>query len=357
MTWATVVAGFKGWPGAPSYGIVDNDIVAHQGLAEWPGDLQTILGMLEPLYGVSPEATAVLDAATSPLNQVLIYQIPDGLHQAGFGYSTIRVVDFTRIHLVGLNVSAINQLYYFDKQGVTVTVHLIPRDLRFPLRAWFRPTLLRLEAALGDPLDPRQKPVVSKRPADALGRAQVREGLGVTAVRFSREQVGKVREAVTNGCAGREPIVLAGEMRARARPAPVLRADDQPRAHRIERHVAQGGREMILVHRHRPEAALPEMAGALAARMNDAGVATMHGGERAPQPVNIGRHQNEMHMIGHHAPGPHRDIGRAAVLRQKIAIERVVCIVEEGARTAVAALGDVVRNARDNDAGQTSHII
>jgi hypothetical protein len=236
-----------------------------------------------------------------------------------------------------------------------VTVHLIPRCFRGCLRSRLRPALVRLEATLGHALDARQEPIVSERPPDALGRAQAREGFGVFAIRFRGEQVGKAREAVTNGRADRDAIVLADEMRARARPAPVLRAGNKPGAHRIERHVAQRGGKVLLVHGHRPEAALPEMAGAFAPGMNDASVATMHRCERAPQPVDIGRHQNEMHMIGHQAPGPHRDIGRAAVFRQEIAIERVVGIVEEGARATVAALGDVVRDTRDNDAGETGH--
>jgi hypothetical protein len=67
-----------------------------------------------------------------------------------------------------------------------VTVHLIPRDLRFLLRDRLRPALLRLEATLGDPLDPRQKPIVSERPPDAFSRAQAREDLGVFTVLFSR---------------------------------------------------------------------------------------------------------------------------------------------------------------------------
>ena len=59
-----------------------------------------------------------------------------------------------------------------------------------------------------------------------------------------------------------------------------------------------------------------------------------------------------MHVVGHQAPGPHRDIGLAAVLRQEIAAECMVLVAEEGARAAVAALGDVVRKAGDDDAGE-----
>ena len=62
-----------------------------------------------------------------------------------------------------------------------------------------------------------------------------------------------------------------------------------------------------------------------------------------------------LHMVGHQAPSPYFDIGLAAVLRQQIAVERVILVAEEGARAAVAALGDMVRNAGDDDAGEAGH--
>ena len=43
------------------------------------------------------------------------------------------------------------------------------------------------------------------------------------------------------------------------------------------------------------------------------------------------------------------------MLGQQIAIERVVVVAEEGARAAVAALGDVVRMTGNDDAGETGH--
>ena len=97
------------------------------------------------------------------------------------------------------------------------------------------------------------------------------------------------------------------------------------------------------------------MAGAPAPRRDDARIAPMHGGERPAQPVGVGRHQDEMHMVGHQTPRPHVDIGLAAVLRQEIAVERIIAVAAKGARAAVAALGDMVRNAGDDDAGEAGH--
>jgi len=61
----------------------------------------------------------------------------------------------------------------------------------------------------------------------------------------------------------------------------------QPRPHRVERHVAQRGCEVLLVHGDGAEPALPEMAAAFASRLDDAGIAAMHARECAAQPVRI----------------------------------------------------------------------
>jgi len=68
------------------------------------------------------------------------------------------------------------------------------------------------------------------------------------------------------------------------------------------------------------EPALPEMAAAFAPRMDDAGITAVHGGERPAQAVGIRRHQDEMNMVGHQAPGPHFDIGGAAMLGEQVAV-------------------------------------
>ena len=112
---------------------------------------------------------------------------------------------------------------------------------------------------------------------------------------------------------------------------------------------------MFLVHGDGAEPALPEMTAALAPRLDDAGIAAMHARQRAAQPVGIGRHQDEMHMVRHQAPGPHLDLGGAAIFGKQVAIQRIVAVVEKGARAAIAALGDMVRMTGNDDAGETGH--
>ncbi len=86
--------------------------------------------------------------------------------------------------------------------------------------------------------------------------------------------------------------------------------------------------------------------------MNDAGIAAMHRRKRAAQPVGIGRHQDEMHVVGHQAPGPYFNTCRAAALGQQIAVERIIVGAEECARSAIATLGDMVGKTGDDDAGE-----
>src|SRR4051794_30783969 len=104
-----------------------------------------------------------------------------------------------------------------------------------------------------------------------------------------------------------------------------------------------------------PNRPCQKMAAAFAPRLNDPGVIAMHSRQRAAQSVSIGRNEDQVHMVRHQASGPHRDIGGAAMLGEQVAIERIVVVAEEGPRATVAALGDVVRVAGNDDTGEASH--
>jgi hypothetical protein len=112
---------------------------------------------------------------------------------------------------------------------------------------------------------------------------------------------------------------------------------------------------VLLVHCNGAKPALPEMAGAPAPGLDDAGITLVHARQRAAQPVRIGRQQNQMHVIRHQAPRPHRDPGSAAIVGEQVAVKRVIGVFEECAGATVATLGDVVRVTGDNDTGETGH--
>lgn len=144
-------------------------------------------------------------------------------------------------------------------------------------------------------------------------------------------------------------------MCAHTGPAPVARTIDEARPDRVERHVAQRRGEMFLVHRHAAEAALPEMPGPLAARMNDARVAAVHPRQRAAQSVRIRRHQDQMNVVRHQTPRPDLHVGRAAGRRQQVAILRIVVIAEERSRPSISTLRHMVRQAGNYHTGDTGH--
>jgi RHS repeat-associated protein len=236
---------------------------------------------------------------------------------------------------------------------ITVTVHLISNRLSAFFRfGRLRPALSRFEGAPGQPFDPCEKAIVSERPTDALGGAQASEKVRL---RLAGDQIGETGEAIPDRGQRGDPVVLATQMRTRARPPPILRPLHQSRPHRVERHVAQRRGEMLFVHGDGAEPALPEMTAALAPRLDRAGIATMHPRQRPAQPVGIGRHQDQVHVVRHQAPGPHLDLGGAAIFSEQVAIKRVVEIAEEGARAAIAALGDMVRMTGNDDTGEAGH--
>jgi hypothetical protein len=77
--------------------------------------------------------------------------------------------------------------------------------------------------------------------------------------------------------------------------------------------------------------------------------------ERARQRLGRVRHQDQMHMVGHQAVAPDLDAGLGAALGQKVAVEREVGRLEEHRLAPVAALGDVVGKAWNDNAADTRH--
>ena len=180
--------------------------------------------------------------------------------------------------------------------------------LGLPRSPRLRPALQRAQAAACARFQHRQKILRPDGTADALAFAQARRRRGVL-VRV--EEAGEALDARAGRRDAGQAVVLEAEQSARARPAPVLRAFDEPRPHRIERDMALGRDDMRLVHRDRPEPPLPEVAGAPPARMDAPGIGAMHARQGAAQPVLVARAE-DIAGIRRHAQTPTR-ASRAAV--------------------------------------------
>ena len=61
-------------------------------------------------------------------------------------------------------------------------------------------------------------------------------------------------------------------------------------------------------------------------------------------------------MVRHQAPRPHRNVGRLAMGRKQVTIERVIVVTEKGACATIAALGDMMRQTGDDDTGKAGHV-
>ena len=78
------------------------------------------------------------------------------------------------------------------------------------------------------------------------------------------------------------------------------------------------------------------------------------GKSRAQTRRSVG-HQDQMDAVGHQAIAPHCNPRRPAALRHQCAIFGVVVRAEKDLLPPVAALGDVVRNLRNDDPYQSCH--
>ena len=89
--------------------------------------------------------------------------------------------------------------------------------------------------------------------------------------------------------------------------------------------------------------------------MDAAGIGAMHRSQDAPEPVSVARDEDEMNVVGHEHPGPYRDTRRPGVLRQKITVAGVIFGTKKDLRATVSALRHMMRNARQDRAGETGH--
>ena len=78
--------------------------------------------------------------------------------------------------------------------------------------------------------------------------------------------------------------------------------------------------------------------------------------ERPAQPVRILGHRDDVDMVGHQAIAPDLDMRPPCGVGEQIEIELVIAILEKGLLAAIAALGDVVRDAGEDEAREAGHL-
>ena len=97
------------------------------------------------------------------------------------------------------------------------------------------------------------------------------------------------------------------------------------------------------------------MATATLPEIHPTRVAPVRLAERSPQAFWRFRHGKQMNVIGQQTVAPNLNPAVGAPLCHQVQIGLVVRIGEKSLLPAMAALTDVVRQARDNDACQSGH--
>jgi len=62
-----------------------------------------------------------------------------------------------------------------------------------------------------------------------------------------------------------------------------------------------------------------------------------------------------MHVVGHQTPGNEVEVCPICLLAEEVKVHETICVSEEDAHPAHAALGDMVREARDDDPPNARH--
>jgi hypothetical protein len=112
---------------------------------------------------------------------------------------------------------------------------------------------------------------------------------------------------------------------------------------------------MGVVHRVAGEAALEQIAAPALAKIDSSGVAPVRFTERRAQPVGACRHQDQVDVVVHQAPGEAAGRTGGESRGEQRQIRGPVLVAEEDRQAAVAALRDMMRDIGNDDAGETGH--
>jgi hypothetical protein len=113
---------------------------------------------------------------------------------------------------------------------------------------------------------------------------------------------------------------------------------------------------MGFVHDDRSEPRLKQVTNCIAARVDEVRVTAMRFSDRKCQTDLILRNENKMDVIGHQTVRPDLHIGLCGGPRQVVEIDEMIAAFEEDRLAAISALRHMVRQVRNNNAGETRHV-
>ena len=100
---------------------------------------------------------------------------------------------------------------------------------------------------------------------------------------------------------------------------------------------------------------MQETAGQFEPGVDVGAVSAMGFGKGRPQTVLVAGRHDEVNRIGHEAPGPDLCDRGLGGLADQAEIGSLVPAIEEDRLPVIASLGDVMRQAWDNDARKSGH--
>ncbi|HTW92556.1 MAG TPA: hypothetical protein VMH22_12725 [bacterium] len=126
-------------------------------------------------------------------------------------------------------------------------------------------------------------------------------------------------------------------------------------AHGIALDIANRRCGVLGVERTRVEATLPDPTTVFLRAIDMLGIPKMYGLEHGGKRTGLGRHCDQMHMVGHQTVGEDVESTLGSVVPKQTQVSTIVRPDEEDAIATIAALGDVVWDARDYDSRHAWH--
>ncbi len=133
------------------------------------------------------------------------------------------------------------------------------------------------------------------------------------------------------------------------------RPPDHLRPHRVAFNIHKCPPEMHVVQRTRVKPSGPEVSGAAVEAIDVDAVPGVGGADGPGQAVGgLGR-QHEVNVIGHQTVAVNGHVEAVALLAEGVEVETAIIVDEEDGLLIVAAMGDVMRRAGHDDAGDAGH--
>ena len=126
--------------------------------------------------------------------------------------------------------------------------------------------------------------------------------------------------------------------------------------HRVQFDITDRGHQMRIVHRITGKPPPERIAAPSLAKVDPACIAAVRLPQRSAQAIRILRHEDQMDVVVHQAPGKAARALRLRCICHQRQISMPIFVPEKHRQTPVSALGDMMRNLRDHDAREPGHL-